>query len=381
VEGTVGADALAGGDGNDTLDGGAGADTLAGGLGDDVYIVDNKGDFVVEAPNGGIDEIRTALDFFALGANVENLTFTGTGSFLARGNDLDNVITGSDGTNSFWGGDGNDSLIGGDGSDTLRGGTGNDRLIGGRGDDTLNGEVGADTMIGGDGNDAYFVDNTGDVVVESPDGGRDLIQTTVDYTLPANVERLFLVGAAREGHGNALDNDIADYTNTDGIETISLYGYDGNDTIAGSNAPNYIDSGTGDDAIAAGGGNDTLIGGEGNDWLHGGAGDDSLIGGPGIDTLMGGTGADHFVFLKGDSGATAATADRITDFSHAEGDKIDLSALGGLHFIGNAAFTSQGSELRVDNQGITADFNGDGLVDLHILVNNPTALVANDFVL
>jgi RTX toxins and related Ca2+-binding proteins len=63
-----------------------------------------------------------------------------------------------------------------------------------------------------------------------------------------------------------------------------------------------------------------LAGFGGNDTIIGGAGADTLIGGAGSDTLTGGAGADRFVLDR--PGASAAAADRITDFSSAQGDRL-----------------------------------------------------------
>ncbi|WP_280174254.1 calcium-binding protein [Agrobacterium rosae] len=101
------------GSGNDTLDGGAGADTLIGGSGNDTYMIDNAGDVIVENVDQGIDTVRTALASHTLGANVENLTCTGTAAFAGAGNALDNIIVGGAGANTLNGGGGNDILTGG----------------------------------------------------------------------------------------------------------------------------------------------------------------------------------------------------------------------------------------------------------------------------
>jgi serralysin len=69
-----------------------------------------------------------------------------------------------------------------------------------------------------------------------------------------------------------------------------------------------------------------LEGGSCNDVLRGGAGNDILFGGAGKDVLIGGTGADMFVF-KQTNDSTPGQADRIIDFSHAQGDHIDLSSI------------------------------------------------------
>jgi Ca2+-binding RTX toxin-like protein len=151
--------------GNDFLDGGAGADTMVGGAGDDSYVVDNALDSVVEAAGEGNDRVFSSVNY-TLSGNVEILTLqAGTGAVTGTGNALDNDIIGNQNNNT---------LTGLDGSDYLDGGTG------------------TDTMTGGQGNDIYVVDNIGDIVNESSGEGTDLVISSVNYTLGANLERLTL---------------------------------------------------------------------------------------------------------------------------------------------------------------------------------------------
>src|SRR5439155_27080577 len=104
---------------------------------------------------------------------------------------------------------GNDSLVGGTGNDAINGFGGNDTLIGLDGNDTLDGGAGADSMDGGPGDDVYFVDNTGDIVVEQQNGGIDEVRALISgYVLPAWVNNLWLLGNATVGTGNEIDNVI-----------------------------------------------------------------------------------------------------------------------------------------------------------------------------
>lgn len=354
LAGGAGNDILFGNGGNDTLDGGIGNDQMSGGLGDDIYVVDALGDTVSEAGGGGTDTIRTTLVSYTLLAGFENLEHVGATAFTGRGNGVANVITG------------------GDGADNLQGLAGADTLNGGLGNDTLDGGTGIDTMAGGDGDDLYFVDNVGDVIVEAAGGGtNDRVSATVSYTLSAEVENLTLGGTtALDGTGNGSAN-----------------------TLTGNGAANTLNGLDGNDMLFGNGGNDVLAGGEGNDFLRGGDGDDQLTGGAGVDQLQGGAGADRFLFDDGDTGATFATGDTVQDFSRAQGDRIDLSAVDaitgggddGFTFIGGGAFTGVAGELRVvtsgTNQFVQGDLDGNGTADLFITVAGAAPLVAADFVL
>jgi Ca2+-binding RTX toxin-like protein len=123
--------------GNDTLDGGAGNDTLIGGTGDDTYVVDSALDVLTEKASQGTDTVQSSLNW-TLGANIENLTLTGTEASSGTGNALANVLRGNAQANLLSALSGNDTLYGGVGADTLLGGAGDDSYIGGLGADTLN---------------------------------------------------------------------------------------------------------------------------------------------------------------------------------------------------------------------------------------------------
>ena len=65
------------------------------------------------------------------------------------------------------------------------------------GSDTLTGGTGTDTLDGGTGDDTY-VNPLGDTIVELGGGGLDSVQSDAGFTLPDEVERLFLTGTAAE---------------------------------------------------------------------------------------------------------------------------------------------------------------------------------------
>jgi Ca2+-binding RTX toxin-like protein len=132
--GTAANDYLEGQDGDDTLNGGAGNDTLVGNDDNDTYFVDSAGDVVREDSGQGTDTVISSLGY-TLGANLENLTLTGTSALHGTGNSLRNQVIGNSSHNILQGWQGNDTLRGENGNDVLDGGTGTDTLIGGQGSD------------------------------------------------------------------------------------------------------------------------------------------------------------------------------------------------------------------------------------------------------
>ena len=167
-----------GSSGADTLHSSSGPNTLVGLGGDDLYYVNNAGDVVIEAANGGFDTVAATLDY-TLPANVEALYMYGSG------------LTGT----------------------------------GSNGADTLYSSGGPNTLVGLGGNDFYYVNNTGDVVTEATNGGYDTVMTYVSYTLSTNVEAMYMTGSGLTGTGNSSANTLI----TLGANT--LVGGGGNDTF------------------------------------------------------------------------------------------------------------------------------------------------------
>ena len=101
-----------------------------------------------------------------------------------------------------------------------------------------------------------------------------------------------------------------------------INGYVGNLTIARGTVIENAKTGSGADYIIGNDAANDIHAGEGNDTILGNGGHDRLTGGTGADTLTGGSGGDIFAYET-----TADGGDTITDFSLAEGDRIDISQL------------------------------------------------------
>jgi Ca2+-binding RTX toxin-like protein len=353
LDGGAGDDKLFGGLGNDTLTGGTGYDRMYGGVGDDTYYVNDADDYAYENAGEGHDTVISSIDH-QLRAEVEDLQLTGS-ALIGKGNASDNGITGNAGANRLYGYEGND---------VLDGQGGDDYLLGAEGNDTLNGGAGYDRMYGGTGDDTYIVNDASDYAYENVGEGTDRVIASINHVLRDNIEELELAGSADlRGYGNALDNQLVGNSGAN-----LLYGRDGQDSLDGN------------------GGNDILYGENGNDHLNGGSG---------LDRFYGGTGADEFIFGNGDfAGMTSATADRIHDFSQAEGDLIRLDGVDansglagdqGFAFIGSGAFTGTAGELRYaqisGNTYVQGDTDGDGQADFWIRLDGLHALANGDFIL
>jgi len=302
------------------------------------------------------------------------------------------VSIGGAGADSFIGTAGSDFFLGEGGNDTLRGGLQVDTLNGGDGDDLIEGGRGFDRLSGGAGNDSFLyasrLDFGGDRITDF--GAGDRIDLTALGALSWGFDYGFS-GAENEvryrtttlDNGAVAGTEILLDTDSDNIIDASIFLVGThrlqmltpgiitlvtNVTRLGTALSDTLAGGFGQDTLRGGAGADRLNGGDGNDRLFGGDGADTLRGDGGGDIMVGGEGNDVFLFTSiGQIGG-----DQVRDF--AEGDRIDLSAVLGLRFIGDGVFSGTAGEMRYDFSNITIDTDGDGLGDRSIFVNSAPAL-------
>lgn len=277
-------------------------------------------------------------------------------------------------SSAFYGGPGNDTFDGN--------GHKVSRLFGDAGNDVFIDLESGSGVFGGTGNDTYYLDPASPYgIYELAGEGTDTVILTGSgaYTKPANVENVVPYGGSPPPPPSST-------------------------TITGNSSANVLTGGSTADTISGLGGNDTLIGNDGNDKLYGGSGADSLQGGAGNDLLRGdggrdqswgGTGADTFVFNDNQFGAaSAAGCEIIHDFSHAEGDRINLALVDAnssslsdeaFTFIGAGAFAHAAGQLRYEqidgNTYVQGDTDGDGVADFWLKLDGLQTLTSGDFFL
>jgi len=138
-----------------------------------------------------------------------------------------------------------------------------------------------------------------------------------------------------------------------------------------------------------------LAGSSQGDLILGGLGADVLIGGRGRDELSGGSENDTFRFVR-TTDSLKGNPDLIEDFSHVEGDRIDLHKIDAntkmagnqaFHFIDDQGFHHKAGEVHWADGGasvilVEGDVNGDGKADFSIALDPYfEGLVKGDFIL
>jgi Ca2+-binding RTX toxin-like protein len=389
LRGSAFADTLVGDTGSNVLEGGAGADTFYGGAGLDTV------SYAHSAAG-----VRVSLSSGSYGSDAWGDTF----------NSIENLI----------GSDHDDVLRAGPVASTLSGGAGNDIL---RASISDPGDILADIFDGGSGFDMVEYAGTGiSFAFVDLRLGTGLVGAQDDFFI--SIEGLTGTTVEDRLLGNDADN--------------IFYGMEGNDTLSGREGADILSGGAGTDQLDGGAGSDIasyytsflgvavnlttstasggdaqgdtltgieglsgsnlakdiLAGDAGANVLRGWGGDDALTGAGGKDTLIGGAGADRFICGSVSDSAVGAGADVIRDFSHAQGDRIDLSAIDAstgtvgnqaFTFIGTALYTGVAGQLRYHSDGavttIAGDVDGDGVSDFHIQLTGSIGVVAGDFVL
>jgi Ca2+-binding RTX toxin-like protein len=424
-----GNDTLIGGTGDDALWGGNGVDRLSGGAGIDT--VEYTGTVGVTVSLAALTASGGEAQGDVIGADLENVDGTG----------FDDVLTGSAVANRLRGYNGNDVLDGLGGADTLISGLGDDTLRGGDGDDFLYISTGTDVIDGGAGRDTVVFTHATvadwQAGVLDPDIGADVWQNWEVIQGSADDDRIRTNswGYAVELRGGAGDDELA--TGVTGVVGDTLSGEAGNDRLDGGAGNDVLRGGAGADVLVGSAGTDTasyyssatgvlvsllsgagsggeaqgdtlsgienLSGSQGSDSLYGNAGanvlqgwngNDLLVGRAGKDTLTGGAGSDRFQFTVIGDSVVGVNADRITDFSHAQGDRIDLAGIDArftvagdqaFSFIGTAAFTGVAGQLHYWHDAgrtiVSGDVNGNRTADFNIILTGTINLVAADFVL
>src|SRR5471030_2571514 len=348
---------------NDTFSVDGSTVTFEGGAGDDVYIINGIGGTIIEQVGGGNDEVRTNYGTQTLNANVERLTYTGTGAFVGYGNASDNIITGGSGNDTLLGGAGADQFIGGAGVDTvayddsavavsinlktgvnsgiaagdthvgievLRGTALNDIFIGGSTAMKIDGALGQDLVSYAESTSAVTIDlktnvNAGDAAGDTFTGVEIFQGSDFNDTLSGSTGSDIFIGGAgadlidgREGLDSAwyitsaaaVNINLQTGVNQGGdahgdvlLNIERVVGSQFNDTLTGDAAANTFEGGLGNDLIYGGDGGDTIYGG-----LYSQIGPFTLDGatsGPQADMLYGGNGGDIIISAADDHGTFA----------------------------------------------------------------------------
>jgi Ca2+-binding RTX toxin-like protein len=364
-------------------------------------------------------------------------TWTDFDRVLLQGSDGADTITGSSGINLFTGGDGADTLTGGSNIDVFNYEAGSEIEAG----ESINGLGGSDSIqVASTATGANYDFSLALVTVENlimahgPGGGGSATVTLAgDQIGLGGITAIFdstLFTNALIVTGSLVDLSPVTFTNwTSGVDTLTINGTAGLDSLIGSIQNDVIDGGGNADSMAGGAGSDTYfvdhagdlvdespVGSDGTDLvissvtfsladiihakgtienltltgsatsgtgngvdnviigssnansLDGGNGNDTLTGGLGKDTLTGGVDADTDIFdfnLKGES-KKGALRDVITDFDGGV-DEIDVSGIDARTGVaGNQKFLWIGKAAFHEKKG-----------ELHYVKLNPAG-TAND---
>ncbi len=265
-------------------------------------------------------------------------------------------------------------------ADTILGGAGNNVLRGGKGADALHGGSNSDTFRFAQGDLAGGDLARGEVV----DGGAGLDTLYLDHAntydfRPVTLARIEIVAfsaiaALTAGAATFAGGQIG---GTTGARTIVGNTLVDKLTVIGAQVDlstlTFTNWTAGVDRL-------TIKGTGGADVLTGSATTDRISGLGGADVLTGGLGADLFIWTDGLQSAVGQS-DTVTDFAHGI-DKIDLSGFAVTQvFIGGAAFTGAGAQVRYAAGVLEGDLDGNTVADWSVTLTGAFGLTAGDLIL
>lgn len=298
---------------------------------------------------------RPELDIRSFGGNdtivLDRDDDLGGNNRVDAGAGKDTVFSAFEGGNRILLGKGNDTYIG-TGFSQLGG---LDGVDGGGGNDQFFLKTFRSAYHGGNGKDAFFSDGWQNNI----NGGKG--NDTISYQFRHEDSVVGGTGVTIDLAAGAAQTGASRFETLTSIENAT--GSERGDLIGGTNGRNL------------------LAGLGGSDEIHGFGGNDVIEGGRGADLLFGGTGADRFVYRNVADSASGAF-DTVADFSGAQGDRIDLSAIDAskaLVFLGAGGFTGRGSEIRFFDGFVFVDTDGNRNADLIIDMNGLSAMSASDF--
>jgi serralysin len=241
-----------------------------------------------------------------------------------------------------------------------------------------------DLQVGGPGNDVFYVNDSGEVVLDTSAVDRDVVYASVNWVMTAGA-RLEVLSAVSQAataplqlSGNEFTQEIygnagANFIDGGGGRDF-LFGFAGNDTYVVDSADDDVfeQAGEGTDVIytsanytlAAGNSIEILstlsqaattplqlIGNEFAQEIYGNAGANVIDGGGAADYLMGFGGADTFAFTTALGGGNV---DTLADFQTGV-DQIRLSGAAGQPFAGLASGTLRAGAFVIGSAALDAD--------------------------
>ena len=257
---------IIGGSGDDILIGGAGYDTLIGGAGNDILYGRDGRTSVVFDYSSATKNLTLDLSDTTYWKQDSNGDWTQTGA-TSEDYQRFQLDVASDGTIDEI------DYFKNIGELTLIGGSGDDILTGDGYNSTLNGGAGNDILDGGDRYDKAIFDYS----LFTENLTLDLSDTT-RWKQNSNGTWASGTGAGYEYQRFQVDLDgdgtIDETDYYKNIESLTLIGGSGDDTLTTSESGGWLEGEAGDDTLTGLAGDDILEGGAGNDILDGGAGDD-----------------------------------------------------------------------------------------------------------